>query len=161
MPATSSDAQGWCKLKQHPSSIISISSRSCTRLWRAMLPASLNEAGCKVLPIVSWNWGKWKIARGPTFWVPVKIYFVSLKPISEGFILILSSQYNNISSGPFTSSLEFCIYFLLASYIDSPLQLYYVCTPAILAIAADYGIHYIIYYLVCSSKCILRGCIYF
>jgi len=36
--------------------------------------------------------------------------------------------------------------------MDSPLQIYDLRTPAILAEAADFGVHYIIYYLICSSK---------
>ena len=92
MPATSSDAQGWCMLKQYPSSTISISSRSCTRMWGLMLPASLDEASCKELPTASWNWGKQKLARGPAFWVPVKSLLHIFKTISKWFILIPSSQ---------------------------------------------------------------------
>jgi len=36
--------------------------------------------------------------------------------------------------------------------MDSPLQIYDLCTAPILAEATDYGVHYIIYYLTCSSK---------
>lgn len=55
MPATSNDAQGWCMLKQQPSSIISISSRSCTRLCTLVVSSCLSEADCTDLATASWN----------------------------------------------------------------------------------------------------------
>jgi hypothetical protein len=55
--------------------------------------------------------------------------------------------------------MEFCIHFLLASYMDSPLQIYDLCTPAILAEAADFGVHYKFITSYVPQNCILRGCI--
>lgn len=64
MPATSSEAQGWCKVKQQPSSSISISSRSCTRLWKLVVPCRLSEVGCRDRPTASWNCIKVAVSIG-------------------------------------------------------------------------------------------------